>query len=508
WDELLATPIRETAGGMSPAISSDGERLAFLQSGQIRVLSLDGGPVLTLAEGAWPRWGPDSYVYLEQTGVGSARVPGTGGPVEPLTALGEGEAAHIISDVLPGGDGALVMVVLDGGASFEVRGLDLASGEMRSLVFGQWPRYAETGHLLYTADGTLMAAPFDARRLEVTGPAVAMVASVGNFAVSRTGKLFYTSGGGGGAVQRQLVWVTRSGQVTPIDPSWTYDRGDANQGWTLSPDGRRLALRERTESGYDIWVKQLDQGPRSRLTLDEAHDRKPIWGPDARTISFLSDRDGDLDVWAQPADGTGQPRLVFDFERTLAEFVWSPDGEWLVVRSGGVGGVEGGRDIYAVRPGTDSVATALVATEFDEVGPNLSPDGRWLVYTSAETGRYEVYVRPFPDVDAGRWQVSVQGGFSPNWTPDGRQIVFMDANRTMVAVDVRTGSDFEYGTPQPLFTLANDIEASDLSLQYAIAPDGRFVMTRTNVDSSSSDAPSGVILVNNFFEELRARAGG
>jgi serine/threonine-protein kinase len=181
WDDLDASPIRGTEGGAQPAISADGRQLAFVQGDDVKVLDLDGGPVRTVATGGiYPRWGPDGYVYFRAP-TGVLRVPATGGPPEPVTELAEGEATHWISDLLPGGEGALMRVGLTGGEA-EIRGLNLATGEMTPLTPGAWPRYAATGHLVFltavTGGGTLMAAPFDPGAMEITGPAVPIMEGV------------------------------------------------------------------------------------------------------------------------------------------------------------------------------------------------------------------------------------------------------------------------------------------------------------------------------------------
>ena len=134
----------------------------------------------------------------------------------------------------------------------------------------------------------------------------------------------------------EFVWVTRSGEASPVDPGWTFDADTDNRGWDLSPDESRLALKARTDLGTDIWIKELPDGPLSRLTFPEGEDRFPRWSPDGASVTFLSSRSGNLDVWTKRADGVGDAELLFDHEVTLAEAVWSRDGEWLVLRTGGL----------------------------------------------------------------------------------------------------------------------------------------------------------------------------
>ena len=179
-------------------------------------------------------------------------MPASGGSVEQVTRVVEGETRHGISDFPPGGDGALLTVQRVGN-SLEIRALDLNTGETRFLTDGAFPRYTASGHLVYVFEGVLMAARFDPEAMELLASPVAIVDGVQAFTLSDDGKLFYSRGGSSGAVApRQLDWIDRAGQATPVDSDWWFDRGDANAGWSLSSDGTRLALRTWTEDGYDI----------------------------------------------------------------------------------------------------------------------------------------------------------------------------------------------------------------------------------------------------------------
>lgn len=312
----------------------------------MKVLAFAGGPVRTLAEGHVPEWGPNGYVYIMGFS-GAVRVPAAGGAVEELTSTADGELGHIVHDVLPSGDRALVMVVFDD-LRTEVRGLDLRSGEMTTLVEGANPRYLPSGHLVFAtgcdwistagACTTMMAVPFDPDAMELLGTPVAIMDGLTAWTFSDDGKLYYSRGEAmaGAGPTLQLHWATRGGRTSPVDPDWTFSGGsDGNQGWSISPDGSMVALGEYTERGYDVWMKRLDAGPRSRLTFSEAVDLKPVWGSDSRMVTFLSDRDGNLDVWSRPADGTREPRKLVDLEPRIAEATWSPDGAWLLLRTSG-----------------------------------------------------------------------------------------------------------------------------------------------------------------------------
>ncbi|MBT8487600.1 MAG: serine/threonine-protein kinase, partial [Gemmatimonadetes bacterium] len=506
WIDLEATPIRGTEGGRGPDISPDGTEVAFFRGGEIHVAPIDGGPVRTLMPGIVPVWDDHGYVYARLGAVGAVRVPAGGGPPDTLSLLQEGDQNHFVADVLPDGEKALVMVIRSSGDQ-EIRVLDLESGEMTFLVTAEWANYVDSGHLVYPFEGTLIAAPFDAGAAQITGPAVSLESGVLAHSLSRDGRLLYSTGISGGP-NRQLVWVTRDGDVTPVDSTWTFTRGDDNLSWRISPDGSRVVLREMTEGSYDLWVKELDDGPRSRLTFDEAGDYYPEWTPDGESVTYVSGTPTGLNVNTRRADGTGEPEQLVDAEESIALAFWSPDEEWLILRSTTGAGNVFGRDILAMRPGVDAAPQPLIAEEFDEMDPTLSPDGRWLAYASNETGRFEIYVRPFPDVDSGRWQISSRGGSRPVWSRDGREIFFGDENDNMVVARVDgSGSAFVAESPQILFATPEDIDLGDLGIPYDISPDGqRFMMARIVRDATmeASGLPD-FVLVNNFAEVLRER---
>ncbi len=502
WDDVVAQAVRNADLHNDPSFSPDGTEIVFSQGGEIKVAPLGGGPMRTLGRANFPRWTTDGYVYA---GVDSTlvRVPPGGGEWEAVATVPSDEV-HGVIQVMPDGEHAIDWVLADG--SDFVHNLDLSTGESTLITAGEQPWYTPTGHLVFVLDGTLMAAPFDPEAMELTGPVVAMVDNVLGYDISDTGKLFYTTGTGSGG-QQELVWLTRSGVATPVQAGWSFDHGGANSGWRLSPDESRVALRERTEAGTDIWVKELDGGPRSRLTFDEAGDRKPVWGPNPETVTFISSRGENLDVYQKRADGTGNVELLLDLERTIAEVEWSADGQWLVVRTAGIGGQLGGRDIFAIRPGADSETTPLLVGDYDERAPALSPDGRWLAYTSNETGTHEVFVRPFADVESGRWQVSTDGGFSPRWSKDGAEIFFMNSSREMLAAAVETSSAFRVGARTVLFELGVTMVTSDIAVPYDVGSGERqFLMARAfQRDDPTDNAPPDAILVVNWFEELKER---
>ena len=321
-----------------------------------------------------------------------------------------------------------------------VQAVDLETGEVKNLTPGRYPRYSSTGHLLFLdEDATLLAAPFDVERLELTGvprPVAEQLAMLPNgmgfFDVSETGTLAYRTGGLGNPVIP--TWVDRNGTAREIDPGWRV-QGDPNRSsLSLSPDGTRLSISDLDSQGtWDLWVKQLDTGPLSRLTLEGDVNFRAQWSLDGQSVTFVSHRGGaGGDLWTKRADGSGTVELVLDTEGSIREASYTPDGTWLVFREG----ANRAANMYAIRPGVDSAAVPLEVTEFQERSVSLSRDGRWLAYVSNNTGRNEVYVRPFPDVGSGLVQVSNDGGDDPVWAHSGGEMFYRNGANELVVVQV------------------------------------------------------------------------
>jgi len=395
--------------------------------------------------------------------------------------------------------------------------VDLRDGTIRDLGPGVFARYAQSGHVLFgAADGTVRAAPFDVERAEIDGPwaTVLTVAELRNgptmkLAISATGMLVYRTGLVD-PITMQFAWVTRSGRATLVDPGWTFSPGLENRAWDLSPDGTRLALKAVTDLGEDIWVKSIPTGPIARFTFTPSEERMPRWSPDGETIAFLSPRDDNFDVWSRRADGTGDAELLVDLEESIAELAWSPDGGSLLARTAGVPGVIGGRDIYSVQLATEGSPVPLLTSTADEAAPALSPDGRWLAYSSDETGRREVFIRPYPNVQAGQFQVSSGGGRAPAWSSDGNELFFVadaagdvaDSRRMMVA-RIDRGPPFRVLGPETLFEIDDNYYLANNSTSYRVADDDqRFLMARFLGEGARIE----LVFVQNFFQVLRERA--
>ena len=390
---------------------------------------------------------------------------------------------------------------------------EIETGEVRELIpSGNQPRYVSTGHLLYGhGDGALMGVPFDLETLQVTGAPVTLLPSLAvfsggssQFAVSQTGTLVYRTGGSGTGPSSTPVWVERDGTAREIHPGWSTPGNLNSSSLTLSPNGDRLAISIPDSGGRtDLWVKQLDQGPLSRITNDGTRNRRPVWSPDGRSLTFLSNREGQEAVWTRRADASGSTDLVLRTATAIEEISYSRDGTWLVYRDRGVA-VGGGSDIFAVRVGTDSVPVPVAVSEFMERSPALSPDGRWVAYVSNESGQNEIYVRPFPDAESGLRLVSTAGGAEPVWAHSGRELFYRNAANELVAVQVRTDSVFEWDSQDVLFSMA-EYQPGNTHPVYDVRPDDqRFVMLRMGNEGAAS---AETYIVTNWFEEPRQRMG-
>jgi Tol biopolymer transport system component len=506
-DQLHARPLVGTEGAANPFFSHDGSRLGFLATGGrgvLKVVSLDGGPPATVTDSAvdlgGAAWGYDGYIYFDGQlqGNGLARVPENGGVPQPVTRRDEikGETWHYQPAPLPNGRGVL-FVVAHGAASYqnEIAVLDLKSGVYHVLLHGLSPRYAASGHLVYvTAGGALMAAPFDQDRLALVGEPAVLVEGLGvaqnaamqDLTLSATGTVVYTTSTG---ASKELVWVARDGTATPIDSTWRAGFSSV----ALSPDGAELAVGVRGDN-TEVWVKPLGQGQARKLKSLGGINDFPAWTADGRAVTLLSNMGSrsspNLNLYVSQADGSDFPQRLLSKAGSLQDAEYSRDGKWLVYRRAA--------DLFAVRTAGDTTPIPLVATRFLEASPRLSPDGRWLAYSSDESGDITVYVRPFPNTASAKWRVS--DGADPLWSRSGRELFYKNGRAQLVAVPVLAGDTFALGRQEVLFSIS-EYENYWQWRDYDVAPDGRhFVMIR-----SAGKPRDELIVVENFFEELKEK---
>jgi serine/threonine-protein kinase len=513
-DDLEPRPIPGTQDASLPRYSPGGDALVFWLANGYSSIALPSGSPSRLLDGAIREvtWGFDGWLYFPRDR-GIARIPVTGGEPEMVVDAPE-EGDYRVPNALPGGRS--MIATHRTGPTSRLVAISLETGAVSDLVEGSMARHTSSGHLVYVrGDGTLFAAPFDEDAAEL-GPSVEVLAGVevdgqessGQFAISQSGTLLYRSGPSRSGLYN-LVWVDRDGAVERVDPNWSFDgssplsAGADEIGLAISPDGTRVALKIHSDDGEDIWVRDLNTGSMLRLTRDAGVDRRPRWSADGERVVFHSDRGGNRDLWEIPADGTGAPRLLLDLDRPILEVQLSP--EWFILRLGGMAGVVGDRDIVGVRRG-DTTVVPLAAEPFDEKAMALSPDGRWLAYESTETGTEEIYVRPFPDVEGGKFPVSLEGGGAPRWSVSGDELFFVSRDRQMMAAEILTdGGAFRVGQRLPLF----DVDELSINIDvtwatYDLAADGRFLMHQFDI---AEEVPRRLVIVENWLEEMKERVG-
>jgi serine/threonine-protein kinase len=503
-DSQEAKSVAGTEGAVGPFFSSDGQWIGFFAGGKLKKVSVSGGAAVTLANAPSPggaSWVSQGTLALQGTraGQGLQQVSEGGGTPQPLTRLAEGEALHRWPEVLPGGKA----VLFAGSPNFavlndtQVAVQPIGAGDRKNLVQGATqPRYAATGHLLYAQNGTLMAAPFDAQRLALTGVAVpilkGMVQSApgaAQYSISSTGTLVYLAGEPIDS-QSRLVWVGRNGEEQPLPAaprSYTYPR--------LSPDGRRVVVGI-AEQERQIWVYDVSRDTLSRLTFEGNANVIPAWSRDGRQVAFRSNRAGGPgSLFWQASDGSDAAERLTTSESAHAPNSFSPDGQLLAFTDQRA---DTGRDIWMMNL-KDRKAQPFLRTPYEETAPEFSPDGKWLAYSSNESGRREIYVQPYPG-PGGKWQISTDGGQEPLWNPNGGELFYRSGSK-MMAVEIDTKFGFSASKPKVLFE--GPYLPTNVSFRYYdVSRDGqRFLMLKP-VESQTSDATQ-INVVLNWFEELK-----
>ena len=489
--------VPDQASADWPFFSSDGRRVGFVtDDGELQVVPLDGGPGRTLADSVIfaSGWGDDGYVYFSQ-GPGRpklARVQQSGGATEIL--LASDSVGMVAPHPLPGGRALLFATFTNPEATPRVSIMDLRSGEWRSLTEGgPVVVYAPTGHLLFSRDRFLMAAPFDLGDLQLTGEPVPVAevprGEFGWFALGGNTLVYQGLPGGSG---NEPVLVDRAGirrKLENVPDAHVFGYPAA------SPDGRKIALRVNPlgsdENAMDVWIYELPTGPLTRLTF-EGRDDDPSWTPDGRRVLFNSDRKGTGALYWKPWDGSGPAEMVLDREGRLWRSSWLPDGRRFVFYEADS---DGGEDVGLAMIGEPDSTRMLLTGRYNESWPVVSPDGRWLAYESNESGRDEVYVRPLAGAGTRR-QISRRGGTSPEWAYSGRELFFLTED-SLYSARIEAGEDIRVGGVQALFA------TPCCGGGYDVLPgDSLFVMFQ-NAGMGESDQP--VIVVHNFLAELEER---
>jgi serine/threonine-protein kinase len=503
-DGLEARPIPGTEGGGDPFFSPDGQWVGFTNRGRLMKVSVNGGGPVSLAEilnttffGA--SWGSQGKIALVlQAGGPIWQIPDTGGHPQQLTRLEKGEIGQRWPEFLPGGKGVLFMVLE--GVNSRIVAQSLETSERRDLVqSGIFPRYAPSGHLVYLQGANLMAAPFDPQRLAIRGAAVPIVegvlstggAGIGGsvqYSFSSTGSLVYVPG----SVQTarlKLVWVDRKGAEQPLAaPAHNYVIP------RVSPDGKRVATGIE-EADSQIWLYDLGRDTLTRLTFEGSGNIDPVWTPDGKRVVFKGT--GNRLFW-ELADGSAgaEPLTSSELAGNNVPGSWSPDGQVLAFMEINP---NTGYDIYTLSL-KDGKPQPFVRTPSLETAPRFSPDGHFIAYASDESGRLEIYARPYPG-PGGKWQISTEGGTEPVWNPKGRELFYRSGNK-MMAVDIATQPTFSAGKPKMLFE-GPYVPTPRSFPDYDVSPDGqRFLMLKAN---EQAQVPAQINVVLNWFEELKQK---
>ena len=510
--QLDAVPIPGTGNAWYPFFSPDGEWVGYFdqEDNALKKARLDRREVQTLAPVPGTRrsagWGLDGTIVLHSTELdGLSRVRDTGGEIEQI-ANTEGLVLQWL-DLLP--DGRAVLGDQAIGDERQIVAVSLETGERTVLFPGTTPRYVSNGYVVFWRDNDLWAVGFDPEQLAAIGEPTPIVEGVPADQISDFSRfavggdlLFYQEGGGG---QEQVPqWLGRDGSAEVLNATLTGRIRDP----AVSPDGKQIAFEYVSDAGgaTHIWVYDLDQATFSRLTFAGSENMHPFWRPDGSEVGFSSDRDGLMSLYSRPVDLSGEARLLLaDPDDGLFEARWTPDGRWLVYRRGSITAADG-VDLFYSAPHADSTAVVILDTPAEELNPSLSPDGRWLAYTSDESGETEVYVRPFPG-PGGRSQVSTEGGRNPMWAHNGREIFYLAWDSfSLTVATVRTDPDFAVESREQLFTW-DPFVSSIANLLWDLSPDDQRILAIGAPPVTGGEGVGRYVGVLNFLEELRERVG-
>lgn len=486
--------------------SHDSRFIVFAADGKLKKADVAGGPPQTICAaasvygGSWNHEGVIVFGINNATGI--QRVSSAGGAPSPVTALNVArkDAAHLFPVFLPDGRHFLYLVL---SAATENTGIYL--GSLDSKPDHQKPkRLVATGFgagfvpspkgnggaILFQQDGTLLVQRFDVGRMETTGEAVPVAEQLGGnppigyFAASDNGTLAYRGVAVSG--DAQLRWFDRQGKnLGVVGAPQNYVGGSAI---SLSPDGMQVATIRMDGSNMDIWLTSFSRGGETRLTFDPAKDMDPVWSPDGNRIAFTSDRTGFFHLYQHASNGAGQDELLFESDHHQRVSDWSRDGRFLLYtdldpKTKG--------DVWVLpmggAPGSSN-PTPFLRTEFEEGGGKFSPDGHWVAYYSDESGRFEIYVRPFPtpEVGGGKWMISQGGGSQSHWRDDGKELFYLAPDLNLMAVPVSTSGvqsqqAFQSGTPTALFKIPSN------TLSWDVTADGKRVLLVVRTDDSASE---------------------
>ena len=460
-DSLQAQPLAGTEGATYPFWSPDNRFIGFFAGGKLKKIESSGGPPFTIcdaSDGRGGTWNQEGDILLTPAvNTTIFRVSASGGPLTPVTTLdaSKNETTNRWPYFLPDGRHFLywsgsVFAPRETLANSVMLG-SLDSKETKLLVHSHTNGIYASGQILFMSQYTLMAQPFDARSLQLTGDAVPIADPVqegrsvakGVFSASADGLLTYVEGASG--ADRQLLWFDRNGKQAGAVPG-----SDAFAGVRISPDGKRITYY-LDSAGYDVWSYDLTRGVKTALTFGSGSGQGntyPVWSPDGRRIIYSSYHNGQYGLYLKASDGSGTEEALLEaVNRIRFPTDWSPDGKLLTY----IEGAQGGWAIWMLPLDGERKPYLFHQSQFAEREASFSPDGKWVAYCSNESGDYKVYVVPFAG-PGGKWQVSPGGGCGPRWRRDGKELFYLSSDSKMMAAEVKaSGSSFVVGTIHALF---------------------------------------------------------
>jgi serine/threonine-protein kinase len=516
-DQPKATELAGTEGAYAPFFSPDGQWVAFFTAGKLKKVSLEGGAPIVLCDlcdapsGRGGSWGEDGSIIAALSGAGAlSRISAAGGAPAPATQLAAGEAFQRWPQVLPGGK-----AVLFTSDNSRIDVFSFAGRRRKTIVpagvFGKYVAASTgVGYLLYVSNGTLFAVCFDANALETRGGAIQVVEQVAwdpgprsaQFDVSQNGVLLYRAGVAGAGGDVTVQWLDGQGRMQPL-----VTKPVRYQWPRLSPDGQRLALEIPAGAGKDIWLYEAQRDTMTRLTFDAGAGEpamSPVWSPDGRYVVFQ----GKGGMYWTRSDGAGKPQPLAQSGNPQFPYSFTPDGKRLAWHEFGAGSA-GDLWTMPLESSLDNPAAGLrggkpeifLQTSANERTPAFSPDGRWLAYTSNESGADQIYVRAFPD-KGGKWQISNAGGGFPVWSGNRRELFFRSSeNRIMVAAYGVKGDSFT--ADRPKVWSEKQLANRGLNPNFDVAPDGKRIGALMSVEDAQ--AQHQVIFLENFLDELQRK---
>jgi serine/threonine protein kinase len=493
-DSLVARPLPGTDDSNDPFWSPDSRFIGFFAVGKLKKIEVAGGPAQTVCDapqgrgGSWNRDGV--IIFTPASTMPLFRVPAAGGKATQVTQIDASlhESSHRFPWFLPDGRHFLFLARGSRGGGEAVYAGDLESKERKKILMADSNAiYVPPGLVLFIREGTLMALPFDASPLQDTGDPFPVAEQVdwdannnkGSFSLSQTGVLAYFPGAGSQNVK--LTWFDRAGKA--LDSIGV--RGSLITP-ALSPDGNTVAvdILDRSLNNRDIWLLGLARGTATRFTFDPGSDLSPVWSPDGSQVAFGGMRNGQWTIFRKAANGSGSEEVLITSAAAMSPTDWSRDGRFIVYNHRNEKGTS---EIGVLPLSGERKPFSYLAADLALFGGKLSPDGRWMAYFSAESGRFEVYVQSFPN-KSGKFQISAGGGTRAQWSRDGKEIFFVALSGTLMTVDVKAGEKFEAGTPKALF------ETRLVGTQnYAVSPDARRFLFPTLLEEVAS-APLTVVL--------------